>query len=250
MYRQEITHYSNALQREMHILVHGHDGVPFLVFPCQNSMCNNYEDFGMVDTLADYIEGGRIQLISVDTVDIESWSDTNGDKSHRSWIQEQYYHYIADEVVPLIHEINHSDRMPITTGCSLGATHACIMALRRPDLFGGMLALSGCYDATAAEFWDGFCDERVYNNSPVHFMANLPKDHFYIDLYNQRKLIICVGQGAWEDLGIETSGKLKNIFAEKGINAWVDFWGYDVNHDWPWWKKQYRYFLPYILGDK
>ena len=33
----------------------------------------------------------------------------------------------------------------------------------------------------------------------------------------------------------------------KGIGAWCDFWGYDVEHDWPWWKKQIRYFLPYLL---
>jgi len=24
---------------------------------------------------------------------------------------------------------------------------------------------------------------------------------------------------------------------------WVDLWGHDVNHDWPWWRKQFPYFL-------
>jgi len=24
----------------------------------------------------------------------------------------------------------------------------------------------------------------------------------------------------------------------------VDFWGFDVEHDWRWWKQQIRYFLP------
>ena len=28
----------------------------------------------------------------------------------------------------------------------------------------------------------------------------------------------------------------------------VDYWGLDVNHDWPWWKKQIRYFLPNVVG--
>ena len=28
-----------------------------------------------------------------------------------------------------------------------------------------------------------------------------------------------------------------------GIPAWVDLWGPDVNHDWPWWRRQMPYFL-------
>ena len=43
---------------------------------------------------------------------------------------------------------------------------------------------------------------------------------------------------------------LENVFREKGIHAWCDFWGYDVNHDWPWWFHQMDYFLPFLLGDR
>ena len=50
--------------------------------------------------------------------------------------------------------------------------------------------------------------------------------------------------------GVRTLRTLSSVLSEKGIHAWTDFWGYDVNHDWPWWKKQIRYFLPYLLGEK
>ena len=63
MYREEITHYSPALDREMHVMVYGHGGVPFLSFPTQDSMCRNYEDFGMIDQLADYLDGGSKQPV-------------------------------------------------------------------------------------------------------------------------------------------------------------------------------------------
>ena len=245
MQRFELTQYSHHLNRDMHILVHGHTGMPLLVFPCQDSMCDNFESFGMVDLLSDYIDGGRIQLFTVDTVDKESWSDVFGDKGHRAWIQECYYHYIVDEAVPYIMEINGTGQLPIPLGCSLGATHAAIVFLRRPDLFSGMLAMSGCYDAP--HFWDGWCDETLYNNSPVHFLENMPADHYYIPMYNQKKIIFCVGQGAWENEGIRTTKQIRDIFNRKGIHGWVDLWGYDVNHDWPWWKKQIRYFLPFLL---
>ena len=245
MKRDYVTHYSGWLNRDMHILVHGDRGLPVLVFPTQDSMCTNFEDFGMIDTLWDYIESGQIQLFTVDTVDKESWSDDWGNAEHRSQMQENYYHYIVDEAVPFLHAYSQSDRLPLAVGCSLGATHASIVALRRPDLFAGCIAMSGIYDATY--FTGGWMDGRWYDNSPVHFLQNMPLDHPYIHEYSQRSLIFCVGQGAWEDEGIRTLREMERIFREKGIEAWTDFWGYDVNHDWDWWQKQIRYFLPIAL---
>ena len=92
-------------------------------------------------------------------------------------------------------------------------------------------------------------DEVVYANDPCVSIANMPADHPYIDLYNRRKIVICVGQGAWEDQLLAGTRRLDEVLRRKGIHAWVDYWGYDVNHDWPWWKKQIRYFLPYVLGE-
>ena len=245
MYREEITHYSHALGRDMHIMIHGHGGMPLLCFPTQDSMCRNYEDFGVVEHLSDYIDGGRVQLFVVDTVDRETWSARDGDKVWRAARQEQYFHYIVDEVVPLIHERN--DNIPAVTGLSMGANHAAITFLRRPDLFRGVIALSGVYDSDL--FFDGWMNETLYESSPERFLPNMPADHPYIPLYNRRRIIFCVGQGAWEEDGVRTLRNLERIFREKDIHAWCDFWGYDVNHDWPWWFKQLRYFLPHMLGE-
>lgn len=249
MKREPITHYSHSLGRDMNLLVYGEGGgMPLLAFPCQDGMCDNWESFQMPQELADFIDSQRIQLFCVDTVDQQSFSDRSGDKTRRADVQEQYYHYIVDEVVPLIASVNHSGRLPVATGFSLGASHAAIVFFRRPDLFGGVLGQSGCYDTP--HFWDDWCSATLYDNSPVHFLANMPADHPYISLYNQRKIILCVGQGRWENECRRTTGLLRDIFARKGIRAWVDFWGYDVDHDWPWWKKQIRYFLPYLLGEQ
>ena len=77
----------------------------------------------------------------------------------------------------------------------------------------------------ATYFTDGWCDENLYNNSPVHFLENMPSDHPYIQLYNERKIILCVGQGNWESEGIRTTGQMADIFYRKGIHGWTDFWG-------------------------
>ena len=91
-------------------------------------------------------------------------------------------------------------------------------------------------------------NNTLYDNSPATFMPNLPAGHPYIREYNQRVIIFCVGQGAWEDEGIRTTRIMDEAFRAKGIAAWCDFWGFDVNHDWPWWKKMYQYFLPHVLN--
>ena len=228
MYREEITHYSECLSREMHIMVYGHGGVPFLAFPTQDSLCHNYEDFGMIGELSGYLEEGKIRYFVVDTIDKESWSEGDPDLGRRAWKQELYFRYIVDEVMPIILE-RTGGKLPMTTGCSLS----------------GCVALSGLYDSKY--FFNGWMNETLYENSPECFLPNMPADHPYINEYNQKQIIICVGQGAWEEDGIRSLRYLESVFREKGINAWCDFWGYDVNHDWPWWFKQMHYFLPFVL---
>ena len=245
MEREWITQQSTNLDKDMHLLVYGSGGWPVIVFETQDSMCNSFEDFGMIDTLSDFIEDGRIQLFCVDSVDSESWTNTTRSRHRRAARQEAYFRYICDELLPLVHERNDSDLRPLAVGCSLGATHALLCVLRRPDLFEGCIAMSGIYDSR--RFFGDWMNDDLYLNSPVTFLPNMPADHPYVELYNQRQIVLCVGQGAWEDEGVRTQRLVDEAFRSKGISAWCDYWGFDVNHDWPWWKQQIRYFLPIVL---
>ncbi len=246
---KEINWHSKRLDRVMNIRVYGAPGAaPILVFPTQDAMCDNFENFGMIDAMADDLARGRMQLFCVDTVDTETWSNVWGDKPWRAWRQEQYYGYIIDEVIPFIRSENGTNRRPVAAGCSLGALHAAIVFFRRPDLMDGVLALSGVYDAKF--FTDGWINETLYDNSPLDFLRNMPPDHPYIDTYNRRRIVLCVGQGRWEEEGRRTTALMGDVLHSKDIHAWVDFWGYDVDHDWDWWKKQFAYFLPFILCEQ
>ena len=197
----------------------------------------------MADTLAPWIDSGQIIVFSVDTIDKETWSDKNGDPYWRARRHEQWMSYLFSEMAPRMLEWTRQDGI-IAFGCSLGATHAANLYLRRPDLFNGCLALSGIY--TADYGFGGYMDEVVYQNSPVHYMANLPQDHPYIGIFNRQRAAICVGLGPWELP--DSTRRLADIFYHKGIHTWVDFWGYDCAHDWPWWYKQTVYFFPWLLG--
>ncbi len=249
METQYFKHYSPALGRDMECKIYGHAGRPVLFIPCQDGRFYDFENYKMTDVWGPWIESGQVMVIAIDTIDLETWSNKQGDPGWRSYRHEQWIQYITDEVVPFIRSVandrNGWSGYPgvMVFGCSLGATHAANLYFRRPDLFDRLLALSGIY--TADYGFDGYMDERVYNNSPVHYLANMSADHPYISLYNSKKAVICVGQGAWEIP--ETTCQLKGIFDSKGINVWVDFWGHDCKHDWDWWYKQVVYFLPYLL---
>ena len=39
---------------------------------------------------------------------------------------------------------------------------------------------------------------------------------------------------------------MKHILEAKSIPAWIDFWGYDVKHDWPWWRIMLRHHLNHL----
>ena len=153
MEMQYFKDYSPALGRDMECKIYGHAGRPMLYIPCQDGRFFDFEDFHMADTLAPWIESGQIMVLSIDTLDKETWSDTNGDPYWRIRRYEQWLHYIVDEAVPKIRclsqERNGWDDLPgvIAFGCSLGATHAVNLYLRRPDIFCGCLALSGIYTA-------------------------------------------------------------------------------------------------------
>ena len=90
-------------------------------------------------------------------------------------------------------------------------------------------------------------DDLVYKNAPIKYIEGMPYDHEFVDKYRKNKIVICCGQGAWEDEMIYSTNKLKKILEHKNIGAWVDFWGTDVNHDWDWWRVQLPYFLEKIL---
>ena len=175
------TAFSNNLQKDMTITIYGEGGLPILIFPTQDAMSDNFENFGMIETLKNFLDSKQIQLFCADTVDFESWSNSYGDKFWRANRQESCYNYIIEEVLPFIRAKNSTEKLPVACGCSLGGLHSAIVFLRRPELFAGMLSLSGVYDAKI--FFDGWSNSTLYDNSPVDFLKNMPLNHKYIDIH-------------------------------------------------------------------
>lgn len=241
--------FSHELNRDMEFKVFGDRGKPCLVFPPQDGRFYDYENFGMIEAAKEYIEAGKIQMFCCDSIDGETWSHQKGDPRERSQLQERWFHYIVDELVPRIYELCQYDQKEekglMATGCSMGGFHAANAFFRRPDLFDALLAQSGIFEAEF--FFHDYHDELTAINSPLDYLMNLDANHPHLEKYRKADIIFSCGRGAWEQDMESSLNKLAKVMEEKGIEAWVDFWGYDVAHDWYWWKKQINYFLQFML---
>ena len=237
--------HSPNLGHDMEMKVYGYYGKPVLVFPAQGGRFYEFEDFGMLDVTAPFIEAGQVKVFTIDSVDAQSWANWGVHPAERAHRHEDYDRYVTQEVAPFIRQ--HCGGAPqklLATGVSMGGYHSANFFFRHPDVFDALIAISGLYRLNY--FIGDYMDETVYFNTPLAYLANL-EDPWYLDQYRQSKIIIAVGQGAWEDEMLADTLALKDILETKGIPAWIDIWGHDVNHDWPWWRKMMPYFLDKVL---
>jgi esterase/lipase superfamily enzyme len=233
--------FSSSLGHDMELKVYGWYGKPMLVFPAQGGRFYEYEDFKMIDAISDYIEAGKIKVFTVDSIDNQSWANYGIHPADRARRHEDYDRYITQEVAPFITEncASTSQRV-IVTGVSMGAYHAGNFFFRHPDIFDTLIAISGLFQLRI--FIGDYSDDNVYFNSPLYYLPNID-DPWYLDQYRNSRIIVGVGQGSWEDDMLADARELQRILSEKNIPHWVDYWGHDVNHDWPWWRQMMPYFL-------
>jgi esterase/lipase superfamily enzyme len=191
-----------------------------------------YERFQLIDSLAPYINGGKVKVFSINSINNESWLNNDMQGEHKAHRQNQFNDYVYNEVIPFIKN-NTSYQTPIITcGASFGALHSMNLFLRRPDLINGVIAMSGVYNLM--EYTKGFYDQQVYYNSPMHYIPNLTLHNVLEQIRRSSHIHILTGSGDFEapDAAKEFAGVLYN----KGINYELDVWNHDWKHDWPTWR--------------
>ena len=244
MHTEEQRWFSPNLNREMALKIYGHWGKPFIVFPCSSGRYFDYEGMGMINAIERFIDGGKIKLFCVDSIDAESWYNFTISPADRNARYDAFDRYVVQEAVPFIREHCRSPGARVmTNGCSMGAYHGVNFFLKHPHIFEGTIALSGLYRLDRTEFGLTPADmHAVYFNSPLNYLPGI-SDAWYLDHYRRSKIIVCVGQGTWEEEAVADTRALDTLFREQSIPSWFDYWGHDVNHDWPWWYRQMNYFL-------
>ena len=238
MQREYVKWHSGELGRDMEMLVFGHGGLPAIVFPTSQARFYEWEDFGMVATMADKLDSGQLQLFCVDTVDSESWYNLGVGPDWRIARQVQYDNYVVREVAPYVRWRNQSAFL-MGMGASLGGYHAVNCAFKHPDVFTGALSMSGAFDLQELGFLRGYNDENVYLNLPLDYLPGL-NDAWFLDRMRRGTYVLATGvhDQCWND-----NERLAGVMRARGIPVQLDVWGDNARHDWPWWKQMLRVYL-------
>jgi esterase/lipase superfamily enzyme len=234
--------YSPCLGKEMPIAVYGHYGFALLLVPTAAADYLEYERFKLVEAIQPFIDAGKVKVYSVNSINSESWLNNGAHPQHKTWVHNQFNHYIYDEVIPFIKTTSGHDTPIIISGASFGALHSMNLFLKRPDLINGVIAMSGVYDLT--EYSKGQFDDDVYYNSPQHYMPNLTDHNQLEQIRRSQHLHIFSGSGDYEDPNASRS--FASILYNKGINYELDIWGSEWKHDWETWRNM----LPHYLGTR
>ncbi|HEY7724069.1 MAG TPA: alpha/beta fold hydrolase [Anaeromyxobacteraceae bacterium] len=232
--------WSPSLSQDMELRVYGRRGKPVLVFPCAGGRYFEYEDFGMVEACRPFVEAGAIALVTLDSVDAQSWLHPGAHPADRARRHQDYDRYVVAEVAPFVRQRVAGTPTFLATGCSMGGYHSANFFFRHPDLFDAVVSLSGVFQLRS--FIGDFMNDDVYFNTPLAYLPGLD-DPWYLERFRRSQIVVCVGRGAWEDEMLRDARELEGILRAKRVPAWVDYWGLDVNHDWPWWRRQMPYFL-------
>jgi esterase/lipase superfamily enzyme len=232
---------SPALGLEMPIVTYGDAGLPVLLFPTAAADFLENERFFLVKAVEPLLALGKVRLFSIDSINGHAWMDRDVPVAEQARRQALYARYLEEEVVPYIrHAVGSPGARVVTTGASFGAFHAANALFRRPDLFGGTIAMSGFYDL-GPRYLRGFSNDDAYFNNPAWYVQHLHGGPLET-LRRHTRIVLVTGQGAFE--APDRSREFSALLHAKGIPHELDLWGHDVNHDWPWWRKM----LPHHLG--
>ncbi len=239
MRRDTTSWFSNNLGMEMPLVAYGDKGYPLLMFPTAAADYLEYERFLLVDAIKPFIEAGLLHAYSVNSVNKHSLLNKKASPAWKAELLTRYDHYIMEEVLPLIYSECGQDAKPLTTGASLGAFLAANCYFKHSDNFRGTIAMSGSYNIY--NYLENYFDDNVYFNNPMMYLKNLNDDFHLRNLQKADSIVIVTGQGAYE--APDRSRELSGVLHSKGIPHLLEIWGYDVKHDWEWWRKMLPFYL-------
>lgn len=236
--RKEVHHwYSHRTELDMPVAVYGHYGLPLLLFPTASADFEEYERFHLIGALKGLIEGGRIKVYSVDSINRHAWgAGSHVHPGHKAWMTQMYDEYLSQELIPFIFAHCDGHQPIITSGASMGAFWAANTLFKHPDLIEGMVGLHGVYDLEV--YHEGYFDDCCYFNNPCAFLPHLHDEYHLPSLLGKKHIYIVTSYGKWENP--EFSKKMARVLAERGISHRLDIWDNQWPHDWPSW----RYMLP------
>lgn len=231
MERAYVSRWSRALGREMELLRFGHAGRPVIAFPTSMGRFYQWEDFGLVGTMATRLAAGELVLWCLDSVDAESWYAEDRQPPDRVERHLEYERYVLEEVLPDVED------PPLLAGPSFGAFHAVLFCLRQPERFAGWIALSGVFDNS--RWLDGYHSEETYFTNPLAFLPSLTDERYLGPLRAMDRRVVATGT---DDANAGDSVRLAELLRGRDVEVRLDLWP-GWQHDWPYWQRMLDAYL-------
>lgn len=224
MNREYLCWYSPRLHRDMELLVFGHAGAKVLMFPTRDGRFWEYEQIGIVATLADKLNAGQLQLYCIEGLAAETFYGFHRHPSERIRRHNVFEEYILNEVLPLMAQKNGHE-CTIVHGCSLGAFQAASLFFRHPHLFRKLVAFSGRYDLTMriesfTDRFDGYYDDEIYFHTPTHFLPELACG-WRLERLRQADIVMVIGDA---DPFFDNNRHFSRLLADKRIEHRLHVW--------------------------
>ncbi|MBB4167085.1 MULTISPECIES: alpha/beta hydrolase-fold protein [unclassified Rhizobium] len=224
MNREYLRWHSPRLHREMELLVFGHAGAKVLMFPTREGRFWEYERLGLVESLADKLQAGQLQLYCIEGLAAETFYGYDRHPAERIRRHTAFEEYILNEVLPLMASKNGHE-CTIVHGCSLGAFQAASLVFRHPHLFRKLVAFSGRYDLTIGvesfgDLFDGYYDDAVYFHTPTHFLPGLHGGRQLAKL-REVEIVLTIGDA---DPFLDNNYHLSRLLAEKQVGHQLHVW--------------------------
>ena len=226
MHERYIKWHTPWLSRDFEMLVFGEGGgLPLILFPTSFGRYYQNKDFGLVDSIAPFVDSRRVTCYCPDAIDLESFYNKSIHPADRMRTHNAYENVIVRDVFDFARRECSAQRVAVS-GASLGAYHAANIAFRHPDLVGALISLSGSFDISS--FFDGYHDDNIYFNSPYQYLPNTS------DPWKFNHIRIIIGTGEWDNTR-EESLRLSGILNSKGVSHWLDDRRW-CGHDWNYWR--------------
>jgi esterase/lipase superfamily enzyme len=231
MKEKNIKFYSHILSRDINILISGHWGYPILMFPTSMGDYLQNKEFGLLDTVDDLVDAGKIKLYNIETIDFQSFYAKHLPAQTKIYNFNLYTQFLKEELVPAI-QIECSVHRIAVAGCSFGGYHCTNFAFKNPNLVAHLFSMSGAFSIKS--FMKNHYDDNVYFNEPMDFM-----NHVESWKYNHMNIVLGTSDG---DICRDDNLKMSRLLANKSINHWYDEKPW-ASHDWPLWKLMFSEYV-------
>jgi len=217
--------HSDHLGHDFRMLVFGHSGYPVILFPTSSGSYYEAKDMGLINSVSDFIENGKIKIYTPDSFDSKCWFNYNVHPADRVRMYMAFESMLLQDILEFAFNETGFEKVCLSGSC-FGAYHAANIAFRHPDDVGYLFCMNGTFDIKPNIL--GFYDDNCYFNNPVDYLPCLT-DPRYIDKFKSMGIALGTNEN---DISLENNKVLSSILSSKEIPHWLDIRSNAGNNNW------------------